>query len=211
MPAQDFAIVVRNMAGYVFDSVFVETHHSDQTITDSPVETGVSISDHKFMQPRRLTIRAGVSDTPIHASWYDADWKLSPPDSDAFSQGAFGGQNVRRSVTAWQIMLALQSMDGVFDVQTGLELYHNMQIEHLETEQDAKKAGALFFTADLREVQVVSTNTVLVPPRPPKQARQMSPTITRGEEGHQAEAPVKVDQKTYLLQLQQKAAQLLGM
>ena len=210
MSKQDFAIVQRNLAGIVFDSVFVETHHSDQVITDSPVE-GNSIADHKYLLPRRLTIRAGVSDTPIHTVFYDQDWNLDPPSSDVFSQGSLGAQSVRRSVTAWQIMLALQADDGVFDVQTGLELYHNMQIEHLETEQDSKKSGALFFTADLREVQIVSTSTVLVPPRPPKQKRQTAPVIARGEEGHAAEAPVKVDQKTYLLQLQQKAAQILGM
>ena len=48
-----------------FDAVTSETHDTGSTITESPVEAGAPISDHKRPLQRRLSLEAVVTNTPI--------------------------------------------------------------------------------------------------------------------------------------------------
>lgn len=41
--------IVRSIGSLTFDAVFDEAHDSDLEVTDSPVETGVTVSDHAYM------------------------------------------------------------------------------------------------------------------------------------------------------------------
>lgn len=145
---QTVAILRRVMGGLVFDAVFEETHESELEVTDSPVETGVTVSDHAYMKPRKLTLSAGVSNVLLHAM---------PSDAFASDSG--------RAVRAFDVLTELQKRAEPFDVQTGLKLYTNMICSSLRTSQDKDTADVLIFTATLREVLIVSTQTVTYPPR----------------------------------------------
>jgi hypothetical protein len=169
---------------YLFDAVISEQHTSELTITDSPVETGATISDHAYMLPHHLTIRAGVSDTPMNPNWYNDDGTRNFPASDLFSQGG-----PWRSVNAWMALTMLQAAAVSFDVQTGLQLYRNMMCTRLDADQDRTKAGVLFFTADLREVMIVSTDTVMVQPRKQKPHMQAAPKKEKGKKNNGDEMP----------------------
>lgn len=135
--------ILRNMAGLVFDAVLRESHGADLTITDNPVETGVKVSDHAYMEPRTVTIEAGVSDTPLQQTAGDS----------------FAG-DTSRSRQAYALLEQLQAAAEPFTVQTGLKLYENMLVKRLSADQDSGTAGALLFTAELREVIIVNTQTV---------------------------------------------------
>ena len=108
----------RSIGGVTFDVVVEEQHEDTLEITEHPVEHGANISDHAFMKPASVTIRAGVSDG-------------SEP----------------------------------FDIITGKRKYRNMLIETLSVLTDADSENALVVTADCREVIIVKTQTVSVPPR----------------------------------------------
>lgn len=182
--------IIRRMGALVFDAVFEETHDSELSVTDNPVETGVVISDHAFMLPLGLNINAGVSDSPLHETFNDP----------------YSGN--KRSVKAYELLTALQRSAEPFDVQTGLKLYRNMVCQKITTLQDKESAGALIFSAQLREVIIVKTeqvkyksrtvksdanaatgnsssgNTVTdkqATPRAGATARQASPAVVRGE------------------------------
>lgn len=158
--------IIRSMGGLVFDAVFQEDHESELQVTDNPVETGVVVSDHAFMSPLRVSISAGVTDTPLLGSTVD------PFASDA-----------GRSRRAFEVLTDLQKRAEPFDVQTGLKLYSNMVCTSIRTGQDKDSAGALLFTAELREVIIVNTQIVRFPPRragPTK--RQADPKKNKGEQ-----------------------------
>jgi hypothetical protein len=78
-------------------------------------------------------------------------------------------------------------------VQTGLRLYQNMVITNLSADQDKDTAAFLGFHASLREVLIVSTQTVTYPPRAPgKTTRQASKKVSGGEQkGQPVTDPVK--------------------
>lgn len=158
--------IIRSMGGLVFDAVFEETHESELEVTDNPVETGVVVSDHAYMKPLRITLSAGVSDTPLYV-----------PADDPFQSDA------GRSKRAFEVLTELQKKAEPFDVQTGLKLYKNMICTAIRTSQDKDTSGALVFTAEIREVIIVYTQVVKYPPRKAGATkRQASKKKDKGEQ-----------------------------
>lgn len=140
--------IIRSMGGLTFDAVFEETHESTLEVTDNPVETGVVVSDHAYMKPGKITLSAGVSDTPLVVG-----------TTDVFASDS------GRAKRAFELLVELQAKAEPFDVQTGLKLYKNMICTSVRTSQDKDTSGALVFTADIREVLIVYTQVVKYPPR----------------------------------------------
>lgn len=175
--------VIRSMGGLVFDAVFEETHEADLEVTDNPVETGVVVSDHAFMKPLKVTLSAGVTDTPL---------VVGTDDPFASDSG--------RSKRAFELLTELQKWAEPFSVQTGLKLYENMVCTSVRTSQDKDSSGALLFTAELREVIVVYTKTAKynVNPAPGATARQAAPKKNKGEQqGKEVTSPA--DRKSLLI------------
>lgn len=141
--------IIRSMGGLVFDAVFEETHQSDLEVTDNPVETGVVVSDHAYMNPLSVTLSAGVSDVVLNQI----------NTTDVFASDA------SRSKKAFELLTELQKKAEPFDLQTGLKLYKNMICKSIRTSQDKDTANVLVFEATLREVLIVYTQAVKYPPR----------------------------------------------
>lgn len=139
--------ILRKVGGLVFDATFSEKHEVSAEITQNPVETGVNIADHMFMKPRKVTISAGVSDTP-----------LRPIAGDQFSGGS------SRSQKAYDLLTKLQASFEPFNIQTGLKLYENFICKNVACEQDKDTPNVFVFEAELEEVIFVSTQMVVLPP-----------------------------------------------
>jgi hypothetical protein len=166
-----------NGGGLAFDAVFQETHDAELEVTDNPVETGVIVSDHAYMKPLKITISAGVSDSPLH----------TPAGGDPFGAGLAPS----RSRQAFQMLLDLQKSAEPFSVQTGLKLYTNMVCTRISTSQDKDTGNVLVFEAQLREVILSQTQLVNTPTRKagPTQ-RQASAKKQKGEQqGQQVTEP----------------------
>jgi hypothetical protein len=118
------------------------------------------------MKPLKVTLSAGVTDTPLVVGTDD------PFASDA-----------GRSRRAYELLTELQKKAEPFDLQTGLKLYENMVCTSIRTSQDKDSSGALLFTAELREVIFVYTQVVTYPPRKPGATkRQAGPKKDKGEQ-----------------------------
>jgi hypothetical protein len=145
--AQPTTLIQRSIGGLTFDAVVSESHTVTTEITDNPVESGVSITDHAYMKPYKVVIEAGVTNTPLH----------EPTDNY--------GTGDARVANAYAALLQLQATREPFDVQTGLLLYNNMLIQELTVIQDKDTSNVLAFSATLREIVIVYTETVKYPPR----------------------------------------------
>jgi len=174
--------IVRDFGGLVFDAVFEETHEATLVVTDNPVETGVVVSDHACMSPLKLTISAGVSDTPLSV------WDTTGGDGENYFAYADVGtdqfaSDSSRSKKAFEMLTDLQKQAEPFSVQTGLKLYENMVCISIRTSQDKDSSNVLIFEAELREVIIVSTQAVTYPPRAKGgTARKAGPTKNKGEQ-----------------------------
>jgi hypothetical protein len=135
------AILQRNIGGFVADVTVREDHEDELVITENPVEQGADFTDHAFKAPARLTIEVGYSNSSLQSG---------------------GDPDYVQSIYAQ--FLALQSSLQPFDVVTGKRSYSNMMITLLHTVTDEATENALFLTVKLREIIIVQTQTVSVPP-----------------------------------------------
>jgi hypothetical protein len=157
------AAFVRSFNGWAFDCTVSENHESDATITTHPLDTGASLGDHMFVNPRTLTVVGIVSNTPLYLL-----------TADPFS----ASPNARR-VNALAMLERLQDDGVLFDVQTGLKLYQNMALKNIQTPDDKKNAGWGKFTLKLQQVTVSSTQIATYAPAPGL-ASQIPPTSANG-------------------------------
>src|SRR6185295_11640663 len=165
------AWIINDTTALEFDATVRESHTSEATVTENPIESGVSVADHAYMNPLRLDIEGAVSDLPLNTAITD----------DLFGSASAAGE-LTRSAQALKVLQDLQSSFTVFSIQTGLRLYQNMILVSLAADQDASTARILVFRASLREVIRVSTRTVTYPPRAPgKTTRQASKPVKAGE------------------------------
>lgn len=130
--------ITRRIGPVPIDVILEETHRSELEITRNPIEFGADVTDHAYVQPKRLSMRGAVASQPG-------------------SPGVLFGLPGTRAAGAWQQLLLLQSLREPFSVVTGLKVYSNMLIESLEATRDPEKAFILDFRAELIEVIIVSS------------------------------------------------------
>lgn len=164
--------IIRSLGGLVFDATFKEDHEVSSTVTDNPIETGVSVSDHMYQNPTKYTLNAAVSNAAVHGE-------------DTFVS------NVSRVAEAYKQLRALKDAAEPFDIQTGLTLYNNMVCLSIKVTQDKDTSQVLDFTAELREVIIVSTETVSYTPRKGATKRQAGKVTDKGEQQGQEPKPQK--------------------
>lgn len=131
----------RNIGGFIADVTIREDHEDELIVTENPVEQGADVTDHSFKAPARLTVEVGYSNSSQQSDG-DANYVL-----DIYAQ-----------------FLALQASRQTFDVVTGKRLYSSMVITMLHTITDQATENALFLTVRMRELILVDTQTVSVPP-----------------------------------------------
>lgn len=127
----------RNIGGFVANVTIEEDHNDEIEISDHPVEQGAEVSDHAYKRPPTVVITAGWSNSSIEA--------LGNP---------FYVQQV------YDALLNLQASLQPFEIVTGKRIYENMLMKRLSLKTDEKTEHALLVTAECRNIQIVSTQTV---------------------------------------------------
>jgi len=131
----------RNIGGFIADVTIREDHEDELVVTENPVEQGADVTDNSFKAPARLTVDIGYSNSSAQS---DGDPNYVQEQYANF--------------------LALQASRQPFDVITGKRMYSNMLITMLHTVTDKDTENALFLTVRMREIILVDTQTVSVPP-----------------------------------------------
>lgn len=149
---------VRSIGGLSMDVAIEEVHSDELEITEHPVEMGASITDHAYLKPAMVTIRAGVGDA-----------------------GKSGSSGDRPSVEAYQKLLELQKSREPFDLVTGKRTYKNMLIKALSVTTDEATENVLQFTAELRQVALVTVQSVAVPRSRQKEGNRTGGVDQKGQ------------------------------
>ena len=147
-PIKSYVYAKTNIGGWFFDAILQATHTSQLTITQHPVQSGSSISDYAYMQPRTLSLNIGMTDV-----------------AKSFIPGQFSGGS-SRSVQAYQVLLQLQQMRIPVQVYTRLGLYQNMLVETMTVQDDNTTTHGLRCTVDLSELLVATVEVVKISANP---------------------------------------------
>lgn len=184
----------RMIGGFSAQVTFEENHMDELLITDHPVETGATISDHAYMRPSEVTIRCGWSESPKgeDAAGYGIlggafAGVASQIGTIGGSLGGLGSATSGSSVGApremYQNLLELQKARVPFEIFTGKRVYQNMLVRSIQVRTDLQNENILNATIVCREVLRVSTQVVSVGAPASDQAEPEStqPTSDQGE------------------------------
>ena len=138
------------------DVTQVETHAFGHTITRKPVQDGAVISDNILIEPDRVTINGIFTDPTAIGTFIDiglqiADQTYRPTRYDS-----------------WEDKLAklheIRKLREPFTLVTTLGTYKNMFFDgDIVVNRDLTTTDALFFTATLTGINIISSRTTQVP------------------------------------------------
>lgn len=150
------------------DCTVTETHTATSTVTEHPVESGANITDHIRPDPVQLSITGIVSDTPIGSRQVQRSIEVGgasvqvtqqePPSSAT----GFGR-------AAWAKLDAIRTAAKPVKVVTRDKTYESMALVSLSVPKESKTGGALYFTAQFKQVRIVfNRSTKVVVAKAPK-------------------------------------------
>lgn len=145
---KDYVYVKTNLGGWFFDAFLKMNHTTQLSITQHPVQSGASISDYAYQEPKQLTMDIGMTDV-----------------AKSFIPDQFAGSG-SRSVKAYQIMQQLQDLRVPIQVMTRLGLYENMLIKSLTSPDDNTTYHGLKCTVTLQQIIVAQIKTVKISANP---------------------------------------------
>ena len=168
--AQKLSLLGTVYGDIAFDAVLKEAPSSSATVTKNPVESGAQITDHFYVNPKKLDLQVGVSNTPLQAVAGDIVSKAGGALGSTYASG------LTRASAAWQILNAIQASGKPFTAQYGFGLMQNMVITNLSSARQAENAGALIADITLEEIITTQVQTALFVKAKLKPAAQSNAT-----------------------------------
>ena len=135
-----------------------ETHNARSYTTTNPVEDGVDITDHVRLMPLEITLTGVISDTPSVFNLI----KNPSLSTTNFVTTILGTS--KRSIDAYNKIMELRKSRTPFTVITNLNVYDDMILEDFTVERNAYTANAIHFTAKMKQIKIVGTNIIDLPP-----------------------------------------------
>jgi hypothetical protein len=130
--------------GYLIDACISEEPSLESEITEYPVESGATITDHVRNLPQTLDLEFKVSDTPIGQA------------ASARTAGAIPSSEAR------QFLETLRASRRTFTVITPRRTYESMVFRSLSFPRDGATGDALVGRASLQQLEIVNVRRVAV-------------------------------------------------
>jgi hypothetical protein len=135
-------IIDQLLQSWVFDVLSSEKWVDKTNWTSHPVESGIEISDHAIQLPTSLSLMGIVSDSPL------------PPELPL----------PLRARWAYERLLTLKNLGQTVTVVTGLRVLQDMGITSVSLMRDRKTGNAIAPRVDLKQIRIVASITVPIPP-----------------------------------------------
>jgi hypothetical protein len=139
-----FGFLQRKKIGFLeLDCVTSEDITMSSNVTQSPIETGESITDHVYNEPLQLRIEAIVSDSdPVRQ--LRRVLNIVPNTDPRF---------VIPRLDAYESLRDLWKGKAPVDVVTGLELFSNMLVTNISIPRTVEDGNSLRFTVDMIQIE----------------------------------------------------------
>jgi hypothetical protein len=143
------------IADIVIDASLNEIIQYGATVTEHPVETRASVSDHIFKQPLKLKIEGYVTDSPIKIMGIFE----TPLQKNSLATMKSNIKNAlpffesdKPSKQAYLALKALFNEKALITIVSKLEVFHDMAITNLTFTNSNETIGKLEFVAELVQV-----------------------------------------------------------
>ena len=143
------------------DCTVTETHSATATVTEHPVESGANITDHIRPEPLQLSITGIVSDTPLGSKQIQRAIDIGGTSVQVTQQETpTSATGFGRA--AWAKLDAIRTAAKPVKVVTRDKTYDSMALVSLSVPKESKTGGALYFTAQFKQVRIVYNRTTRV-------------------------------------------------
>lgn len=130
------------------------TYRFSSTVTQYPVESGSTVTDHVHHNPDEISLEGMVSDTPIN----ELPTTLGLRGDLQYQQAGTRRQSAFDALfTVWRDKIPLT-------VVTEYMIYDDMIVESLEIPKSPDRGEAIWFSLTLRKINTVETLTATLPP-----------------------------------------------
>ena len=151
-----------------FDAVTSETHDTGSTITESPVEAGAPISDHKRPLQRRLSLEAVVTNTPIGRVPDSGDGSGEIAFSEQKSENANAvvrvyTTNFDRMTSVLAVLDRLATEAITVTITTRVRTYEALQIRSVSAPRKAEDGDSITFQIEAVEIRIAEALRVDIP------------------------------------------------
>jgi len=130
------------------DASIAESHTIEGEITSHPVESGSDITDHYRVNPRKISLEAVVTSTPI-ATGYPAQTAINSVKSIIAKDDPV--------MNAWQEIERYFEKRVIVTINTSLKKYENMILTSFNVTRNSFKGQSLHFSLTAEEIRVVNT------------------------------------------------------
>ena len=165
-----------SLGGYIFDAYLRVSHNRRLTITQHPVESGASITDHSFEEPVVFDIEIGMTDTT-----------MGKIPKQFFDRGGlnllYTDESIKsRSVKAYDVLLAMQQKRQPYELICRYGSF-KVVVEEINPVDDYTTKYALKANVRLRQILITASSSKTVSSSP-----YVTDSINRGS---QNSIPVK--------------------
>lgn len=157
---------IRSLGGLAFDVVVHESETATVRVTDHQIESGASVSDHAYMEPKEVELEIG--------------------------QGSIDSEGDPREML--DALRALQERREPVEIYTGKTYYPTMLITGIMVNTDRTTEHVLMATVRCREVRIVETSEVdasHIKEAPKKRQKTPQKTKATADRGTQNAQPVE--------------------
>lgn len=134
-----------------------ESHDQTADITDVPIENGSNISDHRHVKAPTLSLDGIISDAATTSTAeIDGRGRVVRRPNPKINSGLTAEE-------AYTDLVRLFNTAATFEVLTNVQLYKNMHFVRLSRERDKSTDSTVAFTAELRQIETVTSATASAP------------------------------------------------
>ncbi len=180
------------------DATISLTHGLTAEVTQHPIESGATVSDHVLVRPDSVKLEGIISNAPIRTGLRNA------PSEEEFKEQTKAGAYANRAELVRDVLEAIWRSRESVKIDAG-KVYEDMVLNALEFPEDASLGDAVRFSATFLRVRYVESRVVAMPKtdKPKERSHGKRPT-------EKATAPTSARAKSTVLQmaegLQQKVS-----
>ena len=157
------------------DATVREEHGLSARVTESPVESGANVADHVIQEADTLNIDGVITETPISFG------EQGPQGDDGLVEIPYASTG-SRVMDGFEALRRLMERREPITVVTGLRTYTNMVLTNLNVPREPETGLALRFSAELRQVRLVSSASIPPNKAAPKAKSKAQKTANKGKQ-----------------------------
>lgn len=166
-----------SIGGVQLSASMSETHSYSARISRNPVEDGSVVSDHRILEPVKLSMHAIITEAPVDL----LEIALSTREISGNPNDPAIGQKREKPLDTFNRLLQFHEDHILFTVITGIRVFKDMVFTSLQVQRDRKTGQIIAFSAEMEQVVIVSTQLIPADIKP-----KAAPTTDAGNKAKDA-------------------------